>query len=410
MDWRDRLYVASYESPSGVVTAFDYENVSKNVTKKTTAFQFPDFDGTYVQDLGHTGRRYPLRMFFWGADHDIISENFEASLLEVGIGIITHPVWGSVNVVPFGEIRYRNDLKTASNQTVVEVTFWETITDLYPISQNDPASGVRLAVSEHNTAAAETFEETLDIDTEVEKVTTVSTYTTLLDSVSSGLGSVAAVQDDVLTQFNNINDSINNSIDVLIDQPLALAFQTMELLQTPSRALSRINDRLDAYKNLADSIFSNSTPPKNENSFRVNDLYASTYVTGSILSVVNNQFDTKTQALSAAEVVIQQMDDFIEWRDNNLTDLSIVDTGETYQQLQEAVAITIGFLVEISFNLKQERRIILESNHTMIDLMGELYPLDVDIDDEIDFFIQSNDLTGSEILEIPRGREIVYYV
>ncbi len=84
-----------------------------------------------------------------------------------------------------------------------------------------------------------------------------------------------------------------------------------------------------------------------------------------------------------------------------------IDTGGAYQQLQDAVALTAGFLVEISFSLKQERVIILDRNRTIIDLAAELYG---SIDDQLDFLISSNDLSGSEILELPRGREIVYYV
>jgi len=71
------------------------------------------------------------------------------------------------------------------------------------------------------------------------------------------------------------------------------------------------------------------------------------------------------------------------------------------------VALTAGFLVEISFNLKQERRIILTRNRSIIDLVAELYGT---VDDQLDFLISSNDLSGSEILEVPKGREIVYYV
>ena len=64
MPWDTRLREAAYISPSGIRTLFDYENVRKTVEKKTTGFDFPDADGTLVQDLGHTGRRYPLRIFF----------------------------------------------------------------------------------------------------------------------------------------------------------------------------------------------------------------------------------------------------------------------------------------------------------------------------------------------------------
>ncbi len=417
MAWQDRIRQAAYTSSSGVYTAFDYEDVSKTIDKKTASFTFPDADGTYVQDLGHTGRRYPLRVIFWGDDHDEDAERFEGALLERGIGVLTHPLYGTLDVIPFGAISFRSDLKTAANQTIIDITFWETIGLVYPTSQVDPASAVVKSVDEYNAAAAETLDATADIDSAVEQATFKAQYNALLGSVKSGLDAIASVQENVEKTFNAINDSINNGIDTLISQPLTLAFQTVQLIQAPARAITAITARLEAYKNLGSQIIDNvkaiSIPgldSANSNEYHTKDMYASTYITGAILSTVNNQFTTKSDALLAADSITQQMDNLQQWRDDNLVSLSQIDTGEAYQKLQEAVALTIGFLVEISFTLKQERRIILQSPHTVIDLIAELYPVNTIIDDEIDFFINSNMLNGDEILELPRGRELVYYV
>lgn len=414
MAWNDRIREAAYTSPSGSRITFDYENVRKTVNKKTTGFEFPDADGTFVQDLGHSGRRYPLRVFFWGDDYDQQADAFELALLERGTGRLEHPIYGTVDVVPFGTITRRDDLKTAANQAVLEITLWETIGLVYPTSQSDPASGVLAAVDDYNAAASAEFEDVTNLDSAVDSATFKNDYQALLDSASSGLQAIADTQDDVRKQFDAINDSINQGIDILIAQPLTLAFQTTQLIQSPARALSNIEARLTAYGDLANSIITGegavvtpSTDASSSNKFHTNDLYASTYVTGSVVSVVNNQFTTKTEALEAADAILTQLDDVINWRDDNFQSLGEVDTGSAYQQLQEAVALTAGFLVEISFSLKQERSIILNRNRTIIDLAAELYG---SVDDQLDFLISSNNLTGSEILELPKGREIVYYV
>lgn len=414
MAWNDRIREAAYTSPSGERITFGYENVSKKVDKKTTGFEFPDADGTFVQDLGHTGRKYPLRVFFWGDDYDQEADAFEAALLERGTGKLEHPIYGTVDVVPFGTITRRDDLKTGANQAVLEITLWETIGLIYPAAQNDPASAVLSAVDEYNDAVAAEFEEVTSLDSAVDGATFKNSYQALLDSASSGLRAIADVQDDVRTQFDAVVDSINQGIDILVAQPLTLAFQTAIMIQSPARALANIEARLDAYKNLAGSIISGddavvtpSTDASSSNEFHTNDLYASTYVTGSVVSVVNNQFTTKTEALAAADEVLTQLEDVTNWRDQNFQSLGEVDTGGAYQQLQEAVALTAGFLVEISFTLKQERRVVLTRNRTIIDLVAEFYG---SVDDQLDFFINSNDLSGSEILEVPKGREIVYYV
>lgn len=414
MAWNDRIREAAYTSPSGARTVFDYEDVSRSVDKKTTGYEFPDADGTYVQDLGRSGRRYPVRAFFWGSDYDETADAFEAGLLERGVGKLEHPIYGSVDVVPFGSIKRRDDLKTAANQAVVEVTFWETVGIIYPTSQQDPASAVLSAVDEYNEAGAGQFADAASLGTAAERANFKGDYRALIGAAESGLRTVADAQDAVRKQFNAVNDSINQGIDVLVAQPLTLAFQTTQLIQAPARALTNITARLSAYRDLASSIISgdgavvgSDADSIETNRFLARDLYASGYVTGSVVSVVNNQFETKTEALEAAEAVLTQFQDVADWRDSNYDAIANIDTGEAYQKLQEAVALTAGFLVEISFTLKQERRIVLERARTIIDLAAELYG---SVDDQLDFLINSNQLTGSEILELPRGREIVYYV
>ena len=413
MSWNDRLHEAAYTGPNGTRLTFHYENVRRTFDKKTSSFEFPDADGTYVQDTGHSGRRYPMRLFFWGDDYDLDAEAFDALLRERGVGTLEHPRYGTLNVVPFGTVTQREDLKTAANQAIIEVTFWETIGIIYPTSQADPASNVLAAVDEYNETAAAEFEDITSLDSAIEQSSFKSTYQSLIDDVKIGLQAVADVQEDVQKQFNAINDSINDGIDVLISQPLNLAFQTVLLIQAPARALADINARLIAYGDLAESLITGSgaavqgNDSVNSNAYHARDLVVSTAVTGSVLSVVNNQFSTKTEALEAAETILEQFGALIEWRDDNFTSLNEIDTGGAYQQLLEAVALTAGFLVEISFTLKQERRLILDQAVTIIDLVAKLYG---SIDENLDFFISSNNLSGSEILELPAGREIVYYV
>lgn len=411
MAWNERLREAAYTSPGGTRIRFDYEDVSRKFDKKTAAFDFPDADGTYVQDLGNTGRRYPLRLIFWGGDCDLQAAAFEGILAERGQGQLEHPMYGKVDVVPFGAVSRRDDLQSAANQAIIEVTFWETIGLVYPTRQSDPGSQVLSAVDEYNEAAAKDFEDGIDVDGAAERVTLKSTFRATIDTVSSGLKTVAGTQDSVRKQFNAVNDSINQGIDTLVAQPLALASQTSILIQAPARAAAGISARLDAYGGLASSIISGSSAgdsrENNTNNFHPRDLTASGAVAGAVLSVVNNQFERKSDALEAAEEVLGQFEAVNAWRDSNLAALGIVDAGGAYQKLQEAVALTAGFLVEISFSLKRERRITLDRPRTIIDLAAELYG---SIDDRLDFMIQSNSLSGSEILELPAGREIVYYV
>lgn len=432
MGWADRLLDAGLTPPSGNFIPFDFEDVRKTIEKKGTAFGFADADGTFIQERGHTGNRYPMRAIFWGENYDLAADAFDKILLEPGIFKLDHPKYGTVDVVPFGPITRRDDLKTAANQAIIELTFWETTGLLFPNGQTDPAAAVLSAVDEYNDAIAAEFASTLSLESTFEEVTLQSQYTALLDAAEGGLQPLADTQSDVQKQFNAIVDSINRSIDVLISDPLTLAFQTAIMAQSPARALTSIQARLSAYSDLAASIITGEgavapgegggagTQTAQANAFHTKDLFASTYVSASVLSTVNNQFTTKTDALAAAQAVLEQMDDVTNWRDDNYTVLAAsaasspsgttvadVDTGGSYQQLQEAVALCVGFLVEISFSLKQERRIILDRDRTFVDLSAELYG---QTDEIYDFFIASNDLSGDEYFDLKKGREVVYYV
>ena len=414
MTWQDRVRQAAYTSPSGNRVVFRYENVSYTITRKGSAFDFPDANGTYIQDLGLTGRRLPFRIIFWGDNYDLNAANFESALGERGIGKLEHPLYGTRNVIPLGDISRRDDLKTAANQAIFTLTFWDTIGVIYPLAQGDPSSGVLGAVDSFNAGASQQFSDSAALDSSLEQAHGKNTFLALLDSVEGALSDIAEASDASNSLFTSVNDSIRRGIDLLIAKPLALAFQFMISAQAPARALTSIQARLDAYQNLLDSlttgddsVASPGLDSTNANDFFSKSLLSGGYVSGSVLSVVNNEFETRQDALDAAEALLAQSAQLTDWNDANYASLGVLDTGEAYQQLQEAVAIAVGFLTDISFDLKQERTLVLDRDRTIIDLVAELYG---SVDDQLDFFINSNSLTGSEILELPKGRTVRYYV
>lgn len=407
MAWQDRLREAAYTAPDGTRASFAYEDVRRIIEKKTTSFEFPDADGTFVQDLGTTGRRYPLRLFFWGEDYDQEAEAFEALLTQRGAGKLDHPIYGSVDVVPFGQITRRDDLKTAANQAVIELTFWETTGLVYPTAQADPGGAVAASVSEFNDAAAGEFEETADVSTVGKRLPLKNLYSRFLEQTASILESVAGAEGGVESRFDTIKTSIDNGLDVLVNDPLTLAYQTALFIQEPGRAASEITTTLESYGELIGLIVDAVNGPDTPNSLRLEDLYGQAYVTGSIVAAANSDFATKTEAIGAAETILGQFSDLVAWRDAEFDRLNEIDTGEAYQKLLASVTTTAGFLVELSFSLKQERRIVLDRARTVIDLTAELYG---EVDEQFDFFITSNNLSGDEYFELPAGREIVYYV
>lgn len=412
MAWQDRLNEAAYTPPSGSRIVLAYEEVRTASELRGSRFDFANVQGSYIQATGSSGREFPMRVFFNGDDHDTKAAAFLNALREPGEGTLEHPTAGRVQVVPLGRIVQRNDLVRAANESAFEVTFWETIGALYPSSQNDPASDVLAAVSAFNSAAATAYEDGISLATGSELSELISDVRAKTQQARKFLQPIAATVESVSNQFDDIADSITEGINVLIGEPLTLAFQIVQLVQAPGRAVALWQDKIEAFANLAANITtagarSPTVDRTAQNLFFTDDLYASGALTGAIVGAVNNEFTTQPDALQAAQAILAQADALNFWREANFEALSETDTGESYQQWQEAASLCAGFLVQISFTLAQERVIKTDRARSIIDLCAELYG---SVDDKLDFFINSNSLTGNEIVEIPRGRSIKYYI
>lgn len=405
MSWQDRLREAAYTSPSGTRLTFDYEQTAEDFDKKATPFEFAGADGTFVQDLGRTGRRYPLRVILWGDTYDVQAAGWMAALAERGQGILEHPVYGRLDVVPVGKIRRRDDLVTQANQAVIEVEFFETTGLVYPTASTDPAGQIADLLAAAGAAQAEQLAAAGVLDSATDRADFLSRYNAALDSASAALSPITEGVAGAQRQFDAIQQSINRGIDVLIKDPLTLAFQTQQLINTPARIGGQVSGRLSAYSDLLASYLGPSVG--RDTQLYNSDLYASGTIAAAALATTTESYTKRPDAILAAESILAQGDALAAWRDDNFAALGQIDQGGSWQATQELIATAAGALVALSFGLAQERRVILGSARSIIDLTYELYGV---VDSKLDDFINDNDLSGDEIIELPQGREVVYYV
>lgn len=411
MAWQDRLKEAAYTSPGGVRQTFFYEDLTKQIDKKTSQFLFPDKDGAFVQDQGVGSRRYPFRLFFWGDNYDLQAEEFEKLLTEKGVGKLEHPVFGLKNVVPFGTITRRDNLKTASNQAIFDTVFYETIIDItFPESIINTEQEILNDISDFQDIAAVEFSGVLSIISTAEDLAEQDILTDLKSSVTGALDAIAKVQEDINTLFQTISEAMNDTISDIVNQPLELAAQAIILLKTPARVATSIAARLEGYTNVIDGLLTSIGIPGNnntpENDYFSNSLNATASLTAAVEATLFNEFTTKPEALETVDALLVLQANIETWQDANIKSLSIIDQGNSYAQVKKIVSKATARLIELSFSLKEERIITLSRPRTIIDLVAELYG---DLT-QLDFFIISNNFTGDEILELPEGKEIKYYV
>jgi len=415
MSWQKKLKQAAYISPLGFRTTFLYEDVAKSFDKKTTDFNFPASNDTYIQDFGRTGRKFPLRIFFSGDNYLKEALALEASIESVGVGRLEHPIYGTPNVVPFGEFRRRDDLKTAANQAIIEIVFWETIIEIFAGSITDLADLILKALDLYNEAASGQLNAEIILNKIIESSGFKTFYAGLVRGTLDSLNNIVATTPTVKKQFDLVSQSMLTDLESTQNPNVkVLGLQATTLVQLPARATgASISDRLNAFDNAFQKLVRDETiqPPGYDNrianEFFARDFYSATYLSGVVLSTINAEFITKKEALTAADFLLSLFNQWVEWRDANYAILSQNDTGDMYATLLESVTKAVGYIVSISFSLKTEKIIVLTENRSILDLVAELYG---ELDDKLDFFINTNNLSGSEILELPRGREIVYYI
>jgi len=134
------------------------------------------------------------------------------------------------------------------------------------------------------------------------------------------------------------------------------------------------------------------------------------------IAATEAEYQTRAQALSVATELDARRTAIAAWREGGYdtfrlpqygAQIDMVDDGVVWRSASKVVSASIAYLVSLGFTLALERVRVLERPRTVIDLCAELYG---DISTaRIDFMIATNALTGSEILELPRGKKVVWY-
>ena len=159
MSYLDRLRAASYTSPSGVRSTFEFKVLSRSLAHKAAIMELPQQNVADVQDLRMTAPRFPIQCIFTGPDYDIAADAFVTALSEyvtiASPGVLSHPRWGNFNVMPLA-ISQTENFTDIMGQAIIEVEFIKLAALPYPLSSTNAASGIAsdLSNTQANAAAA----------------------------------------------------------------------------------------------------------------------------------------------------------------------------------------------------------------------------------------------------------------
>ncbi len=412
MAWEERMQVAAYTSPSGARFEFLYDAVSVSVEKKTTTFNFPEFDGAYIQDLGRAGRVYPFTLYFTGIDYDKTANSFMLALEETGIGLLEHPLYGNRSVVPTGSITRKDNLIKNANKAVFTVSFSETLKDLtFPQPSNIPESDLLSNADAFQEANASAIGDELQIDIAVEGIAARNAASASVNAIADSLSGIVESDPKTLASFKTILASFGDAIQDLSSDTLTPATLAIMLIRTPGRVLGNINTKIDTYGAIISNtiksieILDGTNNPINR--LVINSMLVRAALVSLCESTIFSRIRTRKEAVSTANAILDYSDQINTWHDNSVKSLSsYISTSNAYDEVQSVISSAIQYLIKESFALPLERRVVLQDDKQVIQFLAEEGLV---VEDSIDLFIQLNNLTADTIEILPSGMEVVYY-
>jgi hypothetical protein len=408
-------------SPDGNRFEAKWRQSPRTVDKKLGIFNYPLIKGTVVQDLDVTSYRWPLTFFFDGPNHDLEADRFMKAVLQRGQWSITHPVYGfkGLQLMTITEVLDPTGSGNISefNSDWIEPIDPQTLKTAAEMSDAVGIQADLVAIS-----AADQFVAGLDISKPFSIENAINSVT---NAVNQFLGPIAELNASINSEFLALQRATQDLLAAAILNPLSIAGNIQALIETPLLAINDIRSRLSAYANLAGAMFGiqpdeGEINPDGRNKAHVQQIaLASTVSSNAKIAVIDpteGGLSSQAQAIQTAQDLSTQYDAIVANLDESqalFEDENIEDQHFSQEQSHnETMLVTsqaIEFLLVSSFNLKIERRFTLDRRRAPTEIAIVEYGGPGENDANIDLFINSNKLKGSDILLLPALREVVIY-
>ncbi|MBL4809475.1 MAG: hypothetical protein JKY43_05395 [Phycisphaerales bacterium] len=409
MSWIERIENnISITTGDGKTFSPEYSIGSKSVDYNIAEFEFPNIGGTLVKRSKYKGTKYSLQVIFQGETNVDDARDFELSARDERPWKISHPMYDNIIVQPTS-MSFDN---TGLNITRINIEIIETITDDAPKTSQDPKDKTSQDILTQQETAAGSFVN--DVSPSVGDLNTLSDNTSTSYSLGADIVSDNVQANEYFNLFNKANSAIlNGASDVSL---MITAIQ--DVITYPSifkvGVLTRLNLLKDQMLKLSESL-DNLTTPNSKKIYENNGgALIMAMVNASINPFDDNDYGNKKDVLNVIDVIL----DFYNLYLSNLDSIQTENGGEidsyipdfqTLNQLTSVVGFAVSQLFTISIGAKQERIILLENDSNIIELSHRFYGLNID-DSKIDEFMRNNNIGISELLQIEKGREIIYYV
>lgn len=410
MSWIEDIQDKVFEIITGDGKSYmpKWRNAVKTREFNVAQYDFINVEGSYVDRRKAKGRKFELEFYFDGESAVDLGNNFELSASDKRKWLVKHPFYGDIYCQPLS-IRQDNTQYNVSGFTIPVV---ETLPEGYPTYNIEFADVIVETQVSANDLQAEAFggEDLMDRNSLQETADYLDgLFSSMIDD-ENDLNTFKALVDSAVSDIGNVTASATQVIRSM-----------QALVNYPATVVQTVKSRFTVFTEAVETLIANITGIAATSRTRTQKLEFEAIVGGLITAQqiacsteIEGSYFTRQDVIDQQDALLSDYDDFLEVLDENQseradTEDSYVPDFESINEIENIVSISVANLYAIAFEAKQERIFINDKDSNAVLLSHKFYGTDVD-DEKLEYFIDTNNIGLNEMLNIRKGREILYYV
>lgn len=416
MTWRDDIADCVIETAAGDRFVFEFRDLRTKRTERTEQFAFRT-DGDYVQRTSSGSQHISVTLWFSGPLCHASADAFELATRDPRPLRFFHPLRKKPYLMQLLSIERSDALATAAGEVQFELDLHETIELEKQVKPENVKRFIDNTITTVKLISADKYGQAISKKTPGE----IAKIKAALNSVMEKMAVLVEAYDrvtSVVAQVQSVILTAQSMIETLETTASAFADVAFGALRTIQNSILYVTDKVDFYRELLSDLEHGEGALEDPATFKLLNNAVTAEWCATAAATTEDDYTTKSDVFALADEIqefaagVTAELDVIEQEDIEEQSESLEPDTQTPTLIADIVARTCGRLAEIAYRAKQERTYTLARDEEMYSLVYRLMGGDTPaaLDTNIDRFIAANEIGGSELFEIKKGRVVKYYV
>jgi hypothetical protein len=379
-----------------------WRNAVKLVDYNVSVFDFVNVTGSYIDRRKPKARKFDLEFYFDGENAVTIGNNFEISARNANKWTVKHPFYGEIKCQPLS----LSQDNTTLNCSAFKVPVLETLLQGWPKYD--------IVVTDQLTTLQTTLNNYQVVDLKNTGINKVA-LTSLVNKSDTTI-SKSITDDNELIAFKKLVSNAIIGIDEVLFDTVTVLRSIQAVINYPAVISRTIKDRVNVLIEVLNNIFDSFNGSTVVGKKHVENFGGTTIAAMHIAASTNisDDYSRRSDVSNIQDILLTSYNSYLVFLDSMQTDRA--DSDNSYQanfdnlnSLESLVNISVANLYDLAFSAKQERSFIVDKDSNPIVLTHRFYGLDSD-DVNLTNFITENNIGINELINIRKGRKVVYYV